>query len=150
MRTLGVSSLKIRSAGSAAPPRCPQRNESVETLSIDANGRAREARTSGLVARNAEHFERRSPKATGLDLPGAVCDERDAAAASGDACRLEVVRADHHIHVRVRAVDAAPGVVRLVILARVGEAGAERDVRCCVLVQQRVVVDAPCLADARA
>ncbi len=83
-----------------------------------------------------------------LDLPLPVGDDRDAAAAGGDAGRLELVGADHHVHVGLRAVDAAARVVRLVVDAGVREAGAEGDVRGRVLVEQGVVVDAVRLADA--
>jgi len=83
-----------------------------------------------------------------LDLPLAVADEWDALARLADPVCFEGVRADHHVDVRFRAIDAvAPAAER----NRPGlrEAGAERDVGRRVLVEQAVVIDEAGLADPR-
>src|SRR5436305_8629315 len=79
-----------------------------------------------------------------LDPPEPVADQRYAPAACVDAGHLELRAADHDVEVRRRAVDRARGRLR----PRAPEAAAEGDVRGGVLVEQRVVVDTACFADA--
>src|SRR4051812_13526899 len=78
-------------------------------------------------------------------LPEPSGDERLLPAAGERRAHLEVRRSDHHVEVEAGAVHASA----LALLARVAEAGAERDVRRGVLVEQRVVVDQLLASDPR-
>src|SRR6476660_2476220 len=79
------------------------------------------------------------------ESPAAVGYERDPLAGLRDAVGIQCARADHHVDVRRRPIDAVPlrperhG-------AGLREARAERHVRGGVLVEQPVVVGAPGLA----
>src|SRR5262245_37717329 len=79
-----------------------------------------------------------------LDLPGAAAQHRDALAAAGDPGDVDVVPADHEVHVGLAAVDAVPVLVADGVQVR----GAEREMAGGVLVQQRVVEDRSEWADA--
>ena len=94
--------------GSAALARCSHRRELQPTLQWQPIGRAREARPSGRVART-EHFARKVAEGDRLDLPDAARYERNALASAADAGGFEVRRADHHVDMRIGAVDAAGG-----------------------------------------
>src|SRR5258705_3814201 len=81
--------------------------------------------------------------------PATVGYERHPLAGLRDAFGVQRVRADHHVDVRLRPVDAVPlGPDRHG--AGLCEARAEGHVGGGVLVEQAVVIDAPGLADARA
>src|SRR5581483_6616991 len=73
-----------------------------------------------------------------LDGPEAVFDDGDLLALGGEAGGLEIGAADHHVEVHGRLVQPP----RRLLGTRSAEAGAERDVRRRVLVQQRVEVRA--------
>src|SRR6059036_932543 len=70
-----------------------------------------------------------SSPAASSDLPDAVADQGDPAPAAVHSGRLELVRPDHHVDVRVRLVDAREAAARRRLRTRLAEAGAERDVR---------------------
>ena len=78
---------------------------------LAADGRACEARPGGR-----------------LDLPDAARYERNALASGADAGGFEVRRADHHVDMRLGAVDAAGGPRRPMVGACLREARAEGDV----------------------
>ena len=84
------------------------------------------AAAAGLAAcerdpRPVERARRRRLRSAGrpsLDLPGAVADQLDPAAAGVDARRLEVGAADHHVEVRRRPVEVPRRLLRAASLPK--------------------------------
>src|SRR6266516_5403471 len=151
-----------RSSSSSAAPRKPRGGPPRSALSARSrclapsharNSRGPVARTACSTRRAGLSSQVRSLTRArlrtwpfGLEvLPEAAGDQRLLPAAGERGGRLEVVVADHHVQVQAGAVDAAA----LPLLPRVAEAGAEREVRGRVLVEEGVVVDPPLVADAR-